>query len=215
MRHSQEHNRWKERKLTSLTKEAWANDELFLQTPNPLVHDRDRLRQRGEGGSNASSLYLIKQPLCGRNLGQSCISAYSVPRPHALKGLCEKQVPCLLSIQLRRSKCVFQISTVVLQRNSYLIIHLLTQFLKDLAKLQWFFFFFRWSALFLIPIFWLPLNVKQSPSRCLFFILLFSFSANHHTCLKSSYFPPSASLKRREGKDVLAGKQRACFTDSL
>lgn len=51
-------------------------------------------------------------------------------------GLCEKQVQCLLSIQPRHSEWLFQISTVVLHRNIYLIIHLLTHVLKDLAQLQ-------------------------------------------------------------------------------
>lgn len=72
---------------------------------------------------------------------------------------------------------------------------------------DFFFFSFGWSALFHFPIFLLPLNVKHCPSPSLFFILLFSFSANHHTCLKSSYFPPSASLKRRGREDVLAGSK--------
>lgn len=188
-----------EGKLTSLTITARANDELVLQTPNPSVHDTDRLQQRGEGASNASSLYLIKQPLCGRNLGQSCISAYSIPQACAPKALCGNQVECLLSVQPRRPEWLFHISTVVLHRNIYLIIHLLTRFLRDLAKLQWFFFSFGWSALFHFPIFLLPLDDKRSPSLCLFFILIFSpFSANHHTCLKSLYFPPFCFAEKEE-----------------
>lgn len=97
----------------------------------------------------------------------------------------------------------------------YLIIHLLTQFLKDLAKLQWFrvCVFLGWSALFHFPIFGLPLNVRRPPSLCLFFIL---FSSVEITTLvwNHNFSPPSASLEQRGRQDVLGGKQRACFTGS-
>lgn len=74
-----------------------------------------------------------------------------------------------------------------------------------------FFFFFGWSAFVHFPIFLLPLNVKCSPSLCLFFIMLFSFSANHHTCWKSSYFPPFCFTKKKRMRRCVSRETKGLF----
>lgn len=111
----------------------------------------------------------------------------------------------------RRSKWLFQISAVVLHWNIYLIIHLLTLFLKGLAKLQWFFSLFRMVCTLSFPNFLTSFECQALPFPLTALCTAFFLPCKSSHLFEIIIFSPFCFTKEKRKKRCVSRETKGLF----